>query len=447
MMNRAMFLLTVLVLNACSGLSNTGPSVQSPTQAKDSSVELDAQSLARARAMISPITLRVETDRYQSELFFKNTQESAETERRTHWLEAQLQMAGLKPAGDTLNSWRQRVNLTAYRSESTLTTTVKGNNKTFSAEQGVELWSTTPLKEIRIDRSEITFVGADSFLEIDSANTIDLRGKVILMPEPPRSKQMSRLNWAAHQGAVALIFIKQGFINESHSEEGGIESTREHYILRTAMGHPDVPLVMGRISEPLALSLFGISNIEKKDSNADSSHNKINQSGIATGIRFPIHLVVKNTWRDCWVENLMGKISGQSDKPNGGKIVFHTRINQVDPRALGASSWQDALHFSALMNTARALSQPGETPQKDILFVITTHTLESHQSEQENLAWKSWKLQSTPLQTNSIEINFNHEGSLSQRSFDNNEAWLKLAKQVQMLLEKGYVQAGPWQHH
>jgi len=442
-----LYLLATLVLNACEGLPLQHQPNNPQTRKADHTTELDQQRLAEARARLSPLTLRIETDRYQSELFFEHASENTEQERQLDWLEAQLKLAGLFPAGETPGSWRQSVRLTAYRSESSLITSVKGSAKTFQAEQGVELWSTTPLKEIRLDRSEMILISSDPDTERDAGPAIDLRGKILIMREPSHTPPLQRYSWAAHQGAAALILIEQAEEKNITPSERSVRSKRPHFIVQGAVGNTATPLVMGRISAQLAQTLFGISENEKVDPNIHSTQATTNKNVKSSIIRSALHLVVKNTWQDCVSTHLVGKIPRNSTESGEGRIVFHSFLVHPENASFSGASLTNALHYSALVNSAHALSRPGETPQQNILFVITILPLETSKYEEEDLGLKSWQQQFKKRGDSLIDIHFNPPVNMHQQSFDNNEAWFKLANQVQALLEKGYVQAGPWQHH
>jgi hypothetical protein len=437
----------LLCLCACTLLepkpihASVNPTLESPQ-------DLDVQSLNKALVMLSPLTLRVETDRYQSELFQEAFPESAEAERHARWMEAQFQMAGLVPAGDAPNSWRQRVPLTRYHSEFTFSTVVKGNAKTLLESDDFELWSTTPLKEIRIDRPEILFIPSIEEIEGNNAQKPDIRGKVILMRENASSSSTEQFSWAAHQGAAAALFIKASDSSEMNVHRQNKTSKKDHFILRAALGNPDQPLIMGRMSAQLAQSLFGVS--EKNTLINMTSVKSVNATPsvmTSENIRSPIHILLKNTWGESTSNIIVGKIVGNTHISHEVPVVFTTSTGYVENYSLANSTWANASNFSALMTAAHALSQPGETPQKDILFVVTTLPHPAHETTQDDRAWQWWKAQSALVQQSQRVHRFDMHSILGQRALENDEAWIKAADQAQSIVEQGYRQSGPWMHH
>jgi hypothetical protein len=292
-------LMSLLLLSACNTIYPKQKSENSGSAMTDKALELEAHSLAKVLAMVSPLSLRVESDRYQSELFTEMTPGSTEEERRTHWIESQFQLAGLLPGGDTPSSWRQNVPLTAYHSEGTLSTTVKGSTKTLHTEQGVALWSTTPLKEIRVDRSEVFMISFTDSVMSSIDPLTDLRGKVVLMKKTNKQSDSAQFSWAAHQGAAALILIEAPEQTGVTPALQSAQTKHDHFTLRSAFGNSDTPLVMGLINSKQALMLFGIGDKEMSDSTTSSPIRKPNQSQFISALKIPIHLLIKNTWIEC----------------------------------------------------------------------------------------------------------------------------------------------------
>ncbi len=439
-------MIALLCLSACT-LLEPKPIHASANPTLDSPQDLDVHSLNKALVMLSPLTLRVETDRYQSELFQEASPESAEAERHARWMEAQFQMAGLVPAGDALSSWRQRVPLTRYRSEFTFNTVVKGNAKTLLESDDFELWSTAPLKEIRIDRPEILFIPSIEEIEGNHAQKPDIRGKVILIRENASSSNTEQFSWAAHQGAAAALLIKASDSSEMSGHRQNKTSKKDHFILRAALGNPDQPLIMGRISAQLAQSLFGVSEKNALNITTAKSINATPTVMTSENIRSPIHILLKNTWGESTSNIIVGKVLGNTHISHETPVVFTTSTGYVENYSLANSTWANASNFSALITAAHALSQPGETPQKDILFVVTTLPHPARETSQDDVAWHWWKAQNAIVQQSQRVHRFDMHSILGQHELENDEAWIKAAGQAQSIVEQGYRQSGPWMHH
>jgi len=440
-------LMSLLLLSACNTIYPKKKSENSGSAMTDKALELEAHSLAKVLAMVSPLSLRVESDRYQSELFTEMTPGSTEEERRTHWIESQFQLAGLLPGGDTPSSWRQNVPLTAYHSEGTLSTTVKGSTKTLHTEQGVALWSTTPLKEIRVDRSEVFMISFTDSVMSSIDPLTDLRGKVVLMKKTNKQSDSAQFSWAAHQGAAALILIEAPEQTGVTPALQSAQTKHDHFTLRSAFGNSDTPLVMGLINSKQALMLFGIGDKEMSDSTTSSPIRKPNQSQFISALKIPIHLLIKNTWRECVGTNIVGRIHGSKTLPNQEGVVFHISSAYPHIGAVSGSSSVDASNFSALISTVHGLSKPGETPSKDIIFVVTGISNASIAIREDDLAWRWWQLQTSKLQKEERIFHFDMQTLFNQHSLDNDGDWMKASHQIKQELEQGYLLAGPWTHH
>lgn len=440
-------LMSLLLLGACNTLNPKHKSEISGSALSDKALELETQSLAKALSMVSPLSLRVESDRYQTELFADITPSSAEDERRARWIESQFHLAGLLPGGDAPSSWRQNVPLISYHSEGMLSTTVKGSIKTLHTEQGIALWSTTPLKEIRLDRTEVFMISStDSVMPSIDRNT-DLRGKVVLMKKTNKQSDSEQFSWAAHQGAAALFLIEAPEQTVATPPLQIAQTKYDHFTLRSAFGNPDKPLVMGLINSKQALMLFGIADKDISGSNSLPPNHKPNQSQFISVLKIPIHLIIKNSWKECVGTNVIGRIHGSHQYPNEEALVFHTSSAYLDHGALPESSWTNASNFAALISIAHGLSKPGETPSKDIIFVITGMRNASSAIGEDDLAWKWWQLQTSKLQNEKRIFHLDMQTLFNPHRLDNEGAWIKASEHIKQLLEQGYLIAGPWAHH
>jgi len=437
----SLFLIGTLFLGSCSPLLPKNHPNLPMLSEEEKAKKMDAETLAKIKSKASAIGLRVESDRYQSELLIDKATDIAQLERQNQWIEKQFQLAGLVPAGDATSSWRQSIGLIGYHSEGMVSLNVKGKIKTLRLDQGMDLWSVSPIKDIRLDRSEIVFISAPDCRDSSTITMPDLRGKIVLLRHTPSVRASECFSWAAHQGVAALILINMPLLAQTNTAEVSSPNSHEHFILRSATDNPPLPFVMGRLSALQALPFFGLSDQDDIQHNSSSPKAKPKENLGYSIIKTPIHIELKNTWKEYSGTHIVGKIPGKRSSNTAG-VVFHTQMAYLKQDPSSFVSRLSACNYSALITSAQALSLPGDTPTKDIYFVVSHIPLLSNQNDEENEVGKKWKLQNSQTQPEVLEINLNTQGL-----FNNHEEWGQAAAHTQSQLEKSYLLSGPWDHH
>lgn len=319
------------------------------------------------------------------------------------FLESEFKKLGLKP-GNPNGSYLQEVPVVATRAKPELSYQFGDKTVKLNFPDDYVAYSSRPLPELRIDKSELVFVGYGVVAPEygwEDYKGVDVRGKTIIMlindPAIPDPRDPSRLDpamfkgdamtyygrWtykyeiAARMGAAAAIIVHETKPAAYPYEVVRTGGMGEQYDLRMDGPNPAFPPVPGwihvnRAREMMAAAGFDFDKLKQAALSKD--FKPVSLGGSAT-----IH--IDSTVREMKTNNVVALIPGSDPKLKNEFVVYSAHWDHfgIDPALPGPKTKQvfhgaldNASGTAALIELARAFKALPTPPKRSVLIMATT---------------------------------------------------------------------------
>jgi len=319
------------------------------------------------------------------------------------YLVRQFKKLGLKP-GNQDSSYTQTVPVVAYKSEPRATFRIGERTIELKSPSEVVAWSYQRTPEVRVDGSELVFVGYGVIAPEygwDDYKGQEVRGKTLVLlindPPVPDPADPSRLDdkmfggramtyygrytykceMAARLGAAAVIIVHE--TGPAAYPWSVVVSTwaGENFSLDTSGPNPDFPTVSAWITLDSARDLFAASGRSfeaMKQAAVSKDFKPVSLGGAVT-----FH--VRNTWRAAQSRNVLARIEGSDPKLRHDHVIYSAHWDHFgwDPKLPGTKHEQikhgaldNASGVAALLALARGFQALPQAAKRSVLFIAPT---------------------------------------------------------------------------
>ena len=314
------------------------------------------------------------------------------------YLTDQFRRMGLQP-GNPDGTFLQNVPLVGFRAQSTMTLTSGGRSTTLNFPTDYVAVSRHFQPEIRVDDSEIVFVGYGVVAPEygwDDYKGVDVRGKTILMlvndPAVPLASDPSKLDPEVFKGNTMTYYGRWTYKYEIASEKGAAAAIivhetgpagypwevvsgswgRENFDIRSPGGPGNRVKVEAWITTDRARQLaqsVGLNFDELKRAAVRKDFRPVPLNAKAS-----FHL--RNTIREVQSRNVIARLPGNETPDEYVVYTAHWDHLGRDPNLTGDQIYNGALDnasgTAAMLEIAEAYTQLRDRPKRSILFLAVT---------------------------------------------------------------------------
>jgi Zn-dependent M28 family amino/carboxypeptidase len=319
-------------------------------------------------------------------------------ERTVNYLVEQLKTLGLQP-GNPDGTYIQRVPLTGFTAQSTVSVTAPVGPIELRAPNEVVAWSRRSRPEVKVTNADVVFVGYGVVAPEygwDDFKDVDVRGKTVLIlvndpPVPVDPSDPEKLDDTVFKGRAMTYYGRWTYKFEQASRKGAaaaivihqtgpagypwgvimISSGRENFDLASdaGSGHCDVE---GWVPVEAARKLCAVAGEDFEALKAAA----VRRDFRPVPLNLKANLTINSTLRQVASRNVIAKIEGSDPRLRNEYVVYTAHWDHLghDPSAKGDGIYHgaadNAAGTAALLELARAFTRA--RPRRTVLFLSVT---------------------------------------------------------------------------
>lgn len=315
-------------------------------------------------------------------------------EKTVAYLVDQFQRFGLKP-GNPDGSWTQDVPMVGVRSEATFR--LGGEPMVFP--QDFVAWSPRKDAEVRVDSSELVFVGYGVVAPEygwDDFKGVDVRGKTVVMligdPPIPDPKDPSRLDDRMFKGKAMTYYGRWTYKFEIAAAKGAAAAIIIHetkpaaypwFVVVNSWSRERFDLEADSAAKVNVAGWISLERAEKLLTSRGHSYEALKRAALSRGFK-PVPLGVnadftaRQSVRHTKSRNVVAKLDGSDPTRRGEWVVFTAHWDHLgrNPQLSGDQIFNgasdNATGVGGLLELAEAAARAPKAPARSLLFAALT---------------------------------------------------------------------------
>ncbi|MEZ0496167.1 M20/M25/M40 family metallo-hydrolase [Sphingomonas sp. IW22] len=354
---------------------------------------------------------------------------SPELDVAAAYVAAQMEAAGLAPAGDN-GTWRQMVPLVAARPLSATVTLARGD-KSVPLELGSDFIGRASLSDAERDvTGEVVFAGygvVDPTRGVDDYRGLDVRDRIVavLYGGPPGlnsevaahyGNRDVKADLAAQRGAKGIVFIESAATRASYDFSAIVDSWSGPSMNWTRPGDTRTAAApqLAAISQAGAEKLFAGSRLNwSRVRAADAAKRPVPTGALAVTATFSQRSEIVRLAS----ANILGRLAGSDPALAREHVVLTAHLDHigvgepVNGDAINNGAMDNAMGIAAMLEVAKAFRDAGTPPKRSLLFVALT-------AEEEGLIGSDYYARFPTVPKGSIVANVNLDMPIMTYKFE-----------------------------